>query len=123
LGLLAEGGTTEGVSRSGAEEFAERRVHYISVRVRVRLVVATGQDLASGGDDTSAPCAPAGFRPTAQVVMAVSALDITAVARVGRHQRVTVLVVVKLGCFEDQTIRPECTVLASESLPFVFVGA
>jgi hypothetical protein len=101
--------------------FSQRGGSYVSERVRVGLIVTTGKDLAGCGDYRSAPRPETAFREGFAVVMTVCALDVTAVFRVGRYQRVPVGVVVQLCGLEDQAICSEGFVFAGECRPFMLV--
>ena len=103
------------------EEFAQRLFHNISVRISVRLIVTTGQDIAIRRDDRSAPYTETAFAQFAAMVFAVITQDIPAVFRVRGHQRMAILIVVELGGLEDEPVRSEELVLLFESTPFVFV--
>ena len=113
---------TESSSFVGREEFTKWLLHDIAVRISVRLIVTTGQDIAIRRDDRSAPYTETAFAQFATMVFAVIAQDIPAVFRVRGHQRMSILIVVELGGFEDQPVGSEELVLLFESTPFVFVG-
>ena len=105
-----------------AEKVVEGRGHDIAVGMIMRFVVTAGKNFSCGSDDNAAPYAKTGFAEWPTMVATVGTLDIPAVPRVGRHEGMTVGVVVQLGGFESQFIGSEGFIDALECVPFVFIG-
>ena len=111
----------EGAGSRTGEEFAEGGGAEIAVRMRMILIITTGQDIAVGGNHYPTPDAETTLAEGFAVPESVGVLLVAAVAGLGGHERMTVTVVVELGGLEDEPVRSEELVLLFESTPFVFV--
>ena len=89
-----------------------------------RLVKAARQNPSVGIHDAARKEAVATPRETAfKPVRTVLLSLVTAVTLVGRHQRMTLCVVIQLCRLEGQTVGSPITVVLLESLPLVLIGA
>ena len=93
------------------EDFSQGLGSDIAQDVLVLLVVAAGEDVAVGGDDTTRPEAEARRMMNWEFgvlnssffmdISAIGCFVVASVVLVGRHKRIAVLKVVELGSFED----------------------
>ena len=112
----------EGAGGRAGEEFAERGGAEIAVRVRMILIITTRQYIPVGSNHYPTPDAKTTLAKGFAVPKAIFVLLVAAVARLRRHQRMAVTVVVELRGLEDQSVRTERFVLLPESPPLVLVG-
>lgn len=106
--------------------------------VFVPFVVAAWQYFARHSDDTSGPEAAAAVSPLHTIpqerrsvssfslfnpIYAIRSLEVAAVAFVGGHERMTMLIVVELSSFEDETVCAQLAVVVANPIPFVLIGA
>ena len=86
------------------------------------FVITAGKDITGSSDHDPAPHSKTVFAKFPTMIMSVGTLYIPTVTRIGRHQGMTILVVIELGGFEGQLVGSEGLIDALEVAPFVFIG-
>ena len=112
----------EGAGGRTGEEVAEGGGAEIAIRMRMILIITTGQDIAVGGNHYPTPDTETTLAEGFAVPESVGMLLVAAVAGLGWHERMTMAVVVELGGLADQPVRAGGFVLLPESPPLVLVG-
>ena len=87
----------------------------------MRLIIAAGKYIAVGGDYYPAPHPQTAAVQALAVIETVDTFGVTTIPLVGRHERMSLLVVVELGGLEDQAVGAEGFIDALELAPFVLV--